>query len=182
LDHYEFFIGYHRCLPKFVEPITVHPFSPRARERALGPIAVSLLRNGNDVLGTPVKTNWISDDVGSGALTSIGQGALTMKTERHSPEVNEIIEIIRERSKIQPKECCPVEKTILQEINSWLDRWQSTAQSKPSLVYSEVTLTKEPEKHVVLGDPQHKIKGKICVFENTPQSLREVEATTTFEG
>ena len=47
LDHYEFFLGYHQCLPKFVEPITVHPFSPRARERALGPVAVSILRNAN---------------------------------------------------------------------------------------------------------------------------------------
>src|SRR5262249_13024935 len=38
LDHYEFFTGYHRALYGYVEPITVAPFSPRARERCLGPV------------------------------------------------------------------------------------------------------------------------------------------------
>ena len=34
LDHYEFFAGYHRALHRYVEPITVYPFSPRAEKEA----------------------------------------------------------------------------------------------------------------------------------------------------
>ena len=49
LDHYEFFVGYHRSLHRYVEPITVFPFSPRARERGLGPLSVLVLRNARAV-------------------------------------------------------------------------------------------------------------------------------------
>ena len=95
-----------------------------------------------------------------------------MKTERHSPEVQKIVEVIRKRSKSQPKECCPDEQTILQEIDSWLDRWQSTAQNKQSLVYSEVTLTKAPERDVVLGDPSTRSRVRF-VYLKTRLSLLE---------
>ncbi len=36
LDHYEFFTGYHRALYRYVEPVTVAPFSPRAAGVAWG--------------------------------------------------------------------------------------------------------------------------------------------------
>jgi hypothetical protein len=51
LDHYEFFTGYHRALYRYVEPITVAPFSPRARERTLGPLSVVLLRQAAEIRG-----------------------------------------------------------------------------------------------------------------------------------
>ena len=51
LDHYEFFTGYHHALYRYVEPITVSPFSPRARERALGPLSVVLLRHAANIGG-----------------------------------------------------------------------------------------------------------------------------------
>ncbi len=54
LDHYEFFVGYHRSLHRYVEPITVFPFSPRARERGLGPLSVMVLRNAHDISGVSV--------------------------------------------------------------------------------------------------------------------------------
>src|SRR5262249_54490019 len=44
LNHYEFFTTYHAALYRHVEPVTVNPFAPRARDRALGPVAVALLR------------------------------------------------------------------------------------------------------------------------------------------
>jgi hypothetical protein len=37
-----------------------------------------------------------------------------------------------------------------------------------------------PQRHVVLGDSQHLGRFDV-VFENAPQSLRDVEETTTFE-
>src|SRR5262249_15249594 len=36
LSHYEYFVGFHRELYRHVEPVTVNPFSPRARDRAVG--------------------------------------------------------------------------------------------------------------------------------------------------
>src|SRR5713226_1470410 len=58
LDHYEFFTGYHRMLYRAVEPVTVTPFAPRARERCLGPLSVALLRQGQQVGGIPVSSDW----------------------------------------------------------------------------------------------------------------------------
>ena len=58
LDHYEFFVGYHRSLHRYVEPITVFPFSPRARERGLGPLSVMVLRNAHDISGVSVPSSW----------------------------------------------------------------------------------------------------------------------------
>ena len=49
LSHYEFFCSYHHQLQRFVEPITVYPFAPGVLERALGPVAVYLLRNMRNV-------------------------------------------------------------------------------------------------------------------------------------
>ncbi|TIX46364.1 MAG: helicase, partial [Mesorhizobium sp.] len=58
LDHYEYFVGYHRSLYRHVEAITVSPFAPKARERALGPIAVSLLRQASEIDGQQVHQDW----------------------------------------------------------------------------------------------------------------------------
>src|SRR5207249_1179021 len=51
LSHYEFFVGYHRELYRHVEPVTVNPFSPRARDRALGPVGVAVLRQAIELPG-----------------------------------------------------------------------------------------------------------------------------------
>jgi hypothetical protein len=49
-------------------------------------------------------------------------------------------------------------------------------------VYNEPALLHQPERHVVLGDPQHRSQGLSEVYENAPQSLRELEETTGFQG
>ena len=182
LDHYEFFVGYHRCLSKFVEPITVNPFSPRARERGLGPIAVAILRNASNINATQVNSGWISDGNYGEKRDSSETGANTMKTKRHSDEINEVIKLAENRSQRQPVECRPQQNEVAEETKSELDKWQSTSQRESSLVYSESAMTREPMCPVVLGDQQHQAKNLPQVFKNSPQSLREVEATTTFEG
>lgn len=42
-------------------------------------------------------------------------------------------------------------------------------------------LSREPEYPVVLGDPQHTMRDLPVVYENAPNSLREVEAGARFE-
>ncbi len=58
LDHYEFFTGYHRMLYRAVEPVTVTPYAPRARERGCGPLTVALLRQARQIDGYPVQEDW----------------------------------------------------------------------------------------------------------------------------
>jgi len=183
LDHYEFFVGYHQCLSKYVEPITVHPFSPRARERAFGPLAVAMLRNAHMIMGKNVDQEWAFEDlyIKSGRIVA-KSGCRRMKTNRNSPEVLAIIDVVERRSQSQPSGCKPSSNVCQSEMASELDKWQATAKSQDSLVYYEPTMIRKPQNSVVLGDPQHETSGLPVVFKNAPQSLREVEPTTTFEG
>ena len=48
LNHYEYFTGYHLQLYRGVEPVTVYPFAPRARDKGLGPLCVAHLRQQMD--------------------------------------------------------------------------------------------------------------------------------------
>lgn len=183
LDHYEFFVGYHRCLSRYVEPITVHPYSPRARERVLGPVAVAILRNAMSICGCPVSSGWAHEDLYAKSGGSVGtSGCRRMKAHRRSQEVIALINAIKTRSQNQPEGCRPEPAVVHDEIASELDRWENAAKALPSLVYYEPTMIREPQNPVVLGDPQHEERGLTVVFRNSPQSLREVEPMATFEG
>jgi hypothetical protein len=105
-----------------------------------------------------------------------------MKANRQSTEVIEIIKLVENRSQSQPLECRPPKNVVLEETKSELDKWENVAKRESSLVYNESSLIREPKSPVVLGDQQHQSHNLPQVFKNSPQSLREVEATTTFEG
>jgi len=183
LDHYEFFVGYHQSLSRFVEPITVHPFSPRAREIALGPVAISLLRNAETIFGEKVSTAWVPEDRYNKVRGRVVQSGSRIITNRYnSQEVQAIFNAIEERSNNQPIGCKPPVGVTRKEIVSDFDKWKATAESNPSLIYYEPTLVSSPTSPVVLGDPQNYAADFPVVFRNVPQSLREVESTTTFEG
>ena len=181
LDHYEFFTGYHHALYRYVEPITVAPFSPRARERGLGPLSVVLLRQAQEIGGNPVDPDWrIQQRVTGGYYSEAGR----MATNRNSPEVSAIPVIFEARAGRQPAGRRPVSSDTATETASELDRWAALAQLHPStaeFLYYELNPNRPPQRHVVLGDPQHQARGLDEAFENTPQSLREVEGTTGFQ-
>lgn len=182
LDHYEFFTGYHRALYRYVEPITVAPYSPRARERGLGPLAVILLRHGQEIEGRPVAPEWRVQQRLSGAYFS---QADWMGTHRNAPEVDIIPELLERRAGQQPAGRRPDTNATAAEAGSELDRWASLARQhagSDTFVYYEPTLFKPPERHVVLGDAQHRFQGYDEAYENAPQSLREVEETTGFKS
>jgi len=182
LDHYEFFTGYHRALYRHVEPITVAPFSPRARERGLGPLAVILLRHATGLNGHPVNPDWRVQQRLSGAYFA---QAHQMGAHRRDPEVNAIPDLLEARAGQQPTGRQPPAGVTAQEAASELDRWRALAHLNPDpdrFVYSEPAMLHPPERHVVLGDAQHRAQGLSEAFENTPQSLREVEETTGFKS
>jgi len=180
LDHYEFFTGYHRALYRYVEPVTVAPFSPRARERSLGPLAVVLLRQARFLNGIPVNDQWrIQQRTGS----TFNSQAYRMANARFDPEVMAIPELFELRANGQPISRRPAPGSTSIETASELDRWRTIAalhQNPDQFVYNEPAMLRQPQRHVVLGDAQH--RGRLEeAFENAPQSLREVEETTGFK-
>lgn len=182
LDHYEFFTGYHRALYRHVEPVTVAPFSPRARERALGPLAVALLRQARSLPGgIQIHSEWrIQQRVGSGFHSM----AHRMAQHRFDAEVDLIPQLFEYRALSQPDGRRPATAATEAETNSELDRWHSIAFHHPHVdqfVYNEPAMVRQPQRHVVLGDSQHHRRFDEA-FENAPQSLRDVEETTGFKA
>lgn len=181
LAHYEFFSGYHRALYKYVEPVTVSPFSPRARERSLGPLAVILLRNASEIRGIQVPEEWRYQQRLNNGVNACNAGR--MANERLASEVQAIINLVVERATNQPQGRRPELEEIEREIASELDRWQTIARIHgDALLYDESSMIRIPSSPVVLGDAQHYFQGLDTVYRNTPQSLRDVEAITRFKS
>ncbi|MBU7018879.1 MAG: hypothetical protein HXS44_15325 [Theionarchaea archaeon] len=166
LNHYEFFCGYHRQLHRFVEPVTVYPFSPGALDRAAGPVGVFILRN---MRNEPAQ--WYIPDT-----------APLMIERRNSDTVETLRLIMEERAQCQPSVRRPRLGDVEQHMNIELDRWRTVAEhNQKKLLYVEYTFTDCPKYPVVLGDYYHKHAGIEMVYENTPQSFRNIEETTGFE-
>jgi Helicase conserved C-terminal domain len=161
LNHYEFFCRHHRQLQRFVESPTVYPFSPGVVDRALGPVAVAILRNMRNTT-----TQWKLD--ASPPLMGI---------QRNDPQVVNLSQIMEERSENQPKIRKPSKGKTQHNMNSEIDRWQSFASQNNNLKYVEYSFTKLPQLPVVLGDAQHQHAGLPVVYKNAPQSLRDIEET-----
>jgi hypothetical protein len=165
LSHYEFFIGYHRQLHRFVEPITVYPFSSGVLERAAGPTGVFLLRNMRNTT-----TEWHKDDT----------APLMAKVRTSSRETRELPNIIDWRAGKQPRLRTPTQ-SVSQYVASELDRWMLFAANNPDLKYVEYAISDNPHFPVVLGDYQHQHSNLGVVYKNAPQSLRDIEETTGFQ-
>jgi len=165
LSHYELFCGYHGQLYRFVEPVTVYPFSPGALERALGPVGVFALRN----MQNPT-VNWYEPD-----------SAFEMKNNRtHAPEILKLTAEIETRAQNQPSLRKPSSGYVKSEMNKMLDKWKILAEiCQEDLKYVEYKTP--PENPVVLGDLQHRHAKLEEVYENSPQSLRNIEETTGFQ-
>lgn len=163
MSHYEMFCGYHQSLDRFVEAVTVSPFSSGALNRAGGAVAASILRN----LYLPDST-WHRND-----------SAKEMASKRDSAEVGILPVIMEERAQGQPEDRRPNPGYCKTFIASELDRWQIIAESeKEHLEYVEYF---KAEKPVVFGDPAHEYAGLRVVFRNVSQSMRDVEETITFK-
>jgi hypothetical protein len=182
LDHYEFFCGYHRALYRHVEPITVSPFAPKARERCLGPLSVALLRQAADIAGQPVSPDWCVEQRLAGQ--QFHSEARRMATHRRDVEVQAVVALAEARGQAQPDDIRPAPGVCRIETEAELDTWQQLARlaaSRNDLVFAEPAVARTPTRHVVLGDPQHEGAGLPQAYENAPQSLRAIEETTTFK-
>jgi hypothetical protein len=163
LSHYEFFCGYHSRLHSFVEPVPVMPFSSGARARACGPVAVAIVRNLADG-----ESGWHRNDS-------------AVEAARRRLELDRVVEVFQRRAMRQPDSRRPDPDEVSRDVRAALDRWQQLAARWPDLQFVEYAIDRPPERHVVLGDREHTVRG-MCVFENAPQSLREVEDTMRLEA
>jgi hypothetical protein len=181
LDHYEFFTGYHRALHKYVEPVTVAPFSTRACDRALGPVAVAILRNGILVETVGIDPSWAPESEYWKKATS-QSGSRLMRTNKNAPELHIIAGNFDTRAENQPGSRKRAKNATKNDIESFYEKWENVAKMEPNLLYSEPSFNYVPDNAVVLGDEQHLQHKKRVVAENTPQSMREMESTTRFSG
>ena len=185
LNHYEFFTTYHSAIYRHVEPVTVNPFAPRARDRALGPVTVAILRQADRVIrlgsALPVHERWKVQQ----RLTQSNWHcrASDMAASRADPEVVAIPHVMEERSQQQPPARRPASGVTEGDAAAEIDCWQQLAALVGgSLIYQESTLVNPPRRPVVLGDLAHLVAGTGHAFEDAPNSLREVESTATFRG
>ena len=167
LNHYENFCGYHKQIHRFVEPVTVFPFSPGVIDRAGGAVGVFILRN---MRNPTIPWNRLDS-------------ASEMRNYRTTaPEVLELTNLIHSRSQNQPILRRIPSSIAENHVNAELDRWHLISSHNPSnLAYVEYAIESPPTSPVVLGDYQHIHAGFDVVYENVPQSLRDIEETTGFQ-
>ena len=167
LNHYEMFASYHSRINLGVEPVSVSPFSQGCISRGLGPALVAFLRNSPNL-----NVNWASDD-----------GKKPIKNLNSFKDIFDITCFIENRL----NEMDNIEESLIDSILLYLDecteRWKTVANSiedKRSLKIFEYYKDK-PKQHVVLGDSGHEYNDKLkVVYNNAPQSLRDVEETIDF--
>lgn len=167
LNHYEYFAAYHLQLYRGVEPVTVFPYAPRARERGLGPLAVAYLRQQPGL-----DPEWRYRK----------EGARKLDLQAHAGLVDLLVELFCQRAQSQPDLRRPDAQQVEAEVRQALQTWAEAAgKNAHDLQFEEYTLQNPAQKPVVLGDPQHLSGGLEVVYRNAPQSLREVEPTTGFK-
>jgi hypothetical protein len=184
LNHYEFFCAYHGSLYRFVEPITVNPFAPRARDRALGAVSVALLRQAADLDGlvgpVPVHERWRVQQRIQRAIHCL---AHEMSRCRRDADVEAIAPMLERRAQAQPGLRRPPARDTEVHASSELDVWQQlAARTGGGLVYYEPTLINPPSRPVVLGDLAHEVARTGVAYKDAPNSLRDVESTVTIRG
>ena len=124
---------------------------------------VAMLRNGSRTAG-----KWGPKAAAARAIVDSG----------NSGHLAGVVEAIRDRSQHQPEIRRPVAGKVEELLKSGLDRWRLIAKRHPELIYVEYGKAVKP---VVLGDPLHRKEGLPVVFDNAPQSLRDIEETLGIE-
>lgn len=176
LSHYENFVGYHRSLNRFVEPISSAPFSYKSLKTCLGPVLVAILRNASKINTCVVPPDWATNP------NYIIKNRNSDEIAALETRINEVYAELT--SRIDHLQLNP--NTVKEFLKSATDRWlecaQKIAHEKTTLEYSESTLVFEKIQHnVVLGTPHHEAANKTTVYELARRSLRDVESMFTIQ-
>ena len=176
LDHYENFIGYHRKIHSFVEPVTANPFSSETLELCLGPIVVSILRNAKNVNSVPVSPQWVTDPQGPFQILKNIHGS--------SPDLESVKNILIEIGKSDHiprfRRNSDFKINLISQITKWYNLAKEMKNQQKLFPYGQTNPNKPATTDVVLGSPFHELRGKENAFSNTKNSLRETESTAVF--
>jgi len=177
LNHYENFVGFHRMIHRYVEPITASPFSQKTMTQYLGPIIVAALRNGRVFNSTPIPHDWIPRKNADFILQNtnsveIDQLRMLMKNLATSTKIPEIRRLDGNF----------FDDYFSRAIKKWESTAKKTNKNKTKLAYYDYSFmhSKKVKDDIVLGTESHKVQKKKIAFENTRTSLREVESLTGF--
>lgn len=151
-SHFETFRTWHQCLYREVEPSSVTPFAPRARDRALHAPFVAMARHLiSGMRGEPVRADGFEE------------------------ELEQLIErIVARAGRVDPEEQPGVRRQLAQRLEEWLERgrvprWWDDFRPDGGLLVSA-------EKAAEL-DARGRGRGHAWP---TPNSLRSVEASVEF--
>tara|TARA_B100000676_G_scaffold157266_1_gene154976 strand:+ start:3501 stop:10052 length:6552 start_codon:yes stop_codon:yes gene_type:complete len=176
LDHYENFVGYHRKIHNFVEPVTANPFSDESLELGLGPIIVSILRNASKISSTVIDSEWADDPAGTLRILRNKNG--------DSDEVNAVSKILDEiasSASIPPfRKNSRFKQIIDNQLAKWLTLATNMKNDNEPFIYGERNPIKPVEHNVVLGSGFHERRGFQSAFNNTRSSMRDTEPSAIF--
>lgn len=161
MSHYEMFCGYHNNLDRFVEPVSVSPFSGTSINKCAGPVSLSIMRNMKNT-----NIDWNRPD-----------SAKKITESDARDDFSRIPAILGERAEQQPDFRGAEASSVKAVVKSQRDKWRQVAERVEDLKYSEYVFT---NNSVVLGDAEHEHSDFEVVFEDAPPSLRDIEQTTSF--
>ena len=201
LDHYERFLNYHLQQARWVEPVTIRPFSISVIDRALGPLYVAWLRHSR-----LTDKDWTYKKATNG-IESEGVSKFLLK------ETMSFYKLIYQRNLAQPKlfrinykspnwlkqklqKCIEHWKKILEDVNNHNEQQEKEAKAQGRAVgreelcsldwsLKENIYNPKSRSFVVLGTEKHLHSLKNAhnaVFGDefpSPQSLRSVDAQIT---
>ena len=142
--------------------MSVSPFSKGALEKGLGPSVVAFLRTSSNL-----NTDWFKDDA-----KSISSDAAQKDLEL----IENLIEARLKNSGIPEGKISEILKTF----NEYMEKWKKVSEQDHELRFSEYNPFNALKYNVVLGDLAHESEDLEVVYENAPQSLREIEETIGF--
>jgi hypothetical protein len=150
LSHYENFVGYHSMLQRFVDPVSLTPFSDRALDRALHAVLIAMIR-----LKVP--------------QLSAREDARQFNAA--NPLVKEIISTLQQRYiKVESR---MNSEDFSDEIKKIVEHWERLERKERRLTYTKKNAWKdvEPGENILMKDVGEENEDAFL----TPSSMRDVE-------
>ncbi len=201
LSHYESFMGSHRQIQRFVEAPTVYPFSVKNMESNIGPVLTYMLRNKikkirNGGRWEFQRTFHVPSTPDDPINWGWDNSASEMENHSGDQDILDLLQVMEERAQDQHLTRRPKSYSITPNHSAYgiaeskIQDWSRMAticnQSQPPqpLDYVQYWQAGQQWHSVVLGDVKHQEANMQpgidiqIVFENAPQSLRDVETET----
>lgn len=168
LNHYEMFPSYHYKFQTSVEPVSVSPFSKGALDKAIGATIVSFLRNSVNM-----NFDWDEEPILEFDINAINDFNILKNNLR------ERLEFIFDGEDVNHDE--KEIDQILDDFESSFNKFLECSKKDIEYYYTNTSRFEKHRKNVVLGDPFYEHSEDFeAIFNNAPNSLRDVEEATRF--